>query len=146
MLRLPLLWLCRLHCFDTRPVVAAVAVGVAFSGPLSGIRLFGTESLHRGPCCLFLCRGPFAETDFCFVDDTLLAVGIAATDEVVVAAVAIVVAVPLVVSTIDLGGGRSKCTTSTYGIRGTRRPSNKRNADATTNSRTHTTATTGKVL
>ena len=41
---------------DTRPVVAAVAVGVELAGPLSGIRLFGTESSHWGPCCLFLCR------------------------------------------------------------------------------------------
>ena len=65
--------------FDTRPVVTAVAVGIAFAGPLSGIRLFGTESSHWGPCCLFLCCVPFAENDFCFVDDTLLAVGIVAT-------------------------------------------------------------------
>ena len=30
---------------DTRPIVAAVAVGVALAGPLSGIRPFGIESL-----------------------------------------------------------------------------------------------------
>ena len=91
--------------FDTHPVVAAVVVGVAFAGPMSGNCLFGTESSHWGPCCLFLCLVPFAENDFCFAGDTLPAVGIVATAEVVVAAVAIVVAVPLVVSAIDLGGG-----------------------------------------
>ena len=91
---------------DTRPVVADVAVGVAFSGPLSGIHLFGIESLNWGPCCLFLCRVPFAENDFCFADDNLPAVGIVATAEVVVSAVAIVVAVPLVVTAIDLGGAQ----------------------------------------
>ena len=90
--------------FDTRPVVAAVVVGVALAGPLSGNRLFGTESSQWGPCCLFLCLFPFAENDFCFADDTLPAVGIVAIAEVVVAAVAIVVAAPLVVSAIDLGG------------------------------------------
>ena len=68
-------------------------------------RLFGTESLHWGPCCLFLCLVPFAENDLCFADDTLPAVGIVATAEVVVAAVAIAVAAPLVVSALDLGGG-----------------------------------------
>ena len=91
---------------DTRPVVATVAVGVAFAGPLSGTRLFGIESLNWGPCCLFLCRVPFAENDFCFADDNLPAVSIVATAEVVVAAVAIVMAVTLVVPAIDLGGGR----------------------------------------
>ena len=35
--------------FDTRPVVAAVVVGVALAGPLSGNRLFGTESSYWGP-------------------------------------------------------------------------------------------------
>ena len=90
---------------DTRPVVAAVDLGVAFAGPLSEIRLFGTESLHWGPYCLFLCRVPFDENDFCFANDNHPAVGIVATAEVVVAAVAIVVAVPLVVPAIDLGGG-----------------------------------------
>ena len=89
--------------FDTRPVVAAVVVGVAFAGLLSGNRLFGTESSHWGPCCLFLCLVPFDENGFCFADDALPAVGIVATAEVVVAAVAIVVAVPLVVSAIYLG-------------------------------------------
>ena len=92
--------------FDTRPVVAAVAVGVAFAGSLSGIRPFGIESLNWGPCCLFLCRVPFAENDFCFADDNLPAVGIVDTAEVVAAAVAIVVAVPLVVPAIDLGGAK----------------------------------------
>ena len=91
--------------FDTRPVVAAVVVGVVFSGPMSGNCLFGTKPSHWGPCCLFLCRFPFAENDLCFADDNLPAVVIVATAEVVVAAVAIVVAVPLVVSAIDLGGG-----------------------------------------
>ena len=91
--------------FDTRPVVAAVAVGVAFAGPLSGIRLLGTESSHWGPSCPFLCRVPFAGNDFCFADDKIPAVGIAATAGGVAAAVAIVVAVPLVVPVIDLGGG-----------------------------------------
>ena len=81
---------------DTHPVVAAVAVGVAFAGPLSGTRLFGIESLNWGPCCLFLYRVTFAENDFCSADDNLPAVGIVATAEVVVAAVAIVVAVPRV--------------------------------------------------
>ena len=90
--------------FGTRPVVAVVVVGVAFAGLLSGIRLFGTESLHWGPCCLFLCLVPFAENNFCFADDTLPAVGIVATAEVVVATVAISVGVSLVVSAIDLGG------------------------------------------
>ena len=92
--------------FDTRSVVAAVVVGVAFAGPLSGICLFGTESSHWGPCCLFLCCVPFSENDFCFDDDTLPAVGIVATAEVVVAAVAIVVAMPLVLSAIDLRGAK----------------------------------------
>ena len=58
------------------------------------------------PCCLVLCRGPFAENDFCFDDDNLPAVGIAATDGGVAAAVAIVVAVPLVVLAIGLGGSK----------------------------------------
>ena len=89
---------------DTLPVVVAAVVGVAFAGPLSGIRPFGIESLNRGPCCLVLCRGPFAENDFCFSDDTLPAVGIVATAGGVAAAVAIVVAVPLSVPAIDLGG------------------------------------------
>ena len=91
--------------FDTRPIVAAVYVGVAFDVPMSGIRLFGIESLNWGPCCLFLCRVPFSENDFCFADDNLPAVGIVATAGGVAAAVAIVVAVPLVVPAIDLGGG-----------------------------------------
>ena len=43
---------------DASPVVADVVVGVAFSGPLSVIRLFGTESLNWGPCCLVLFRAP----------------------------------------------------------------------------------------
>ena len=86
---------------DTHPVVAAVAVGVAFADPLSATRLFGIESLNWGPCCLFLCRVPFDENDFCFSDDNLPAVGIVATAEFVVAAVAIFVAVPLVVPAID---------------------------------------------
>ena len=93
-----------LASFDTRPVVSAFVVGVAVAVPLCGNRLFGTESSHWGPCCLFLCRVPFAENGFCFADDNLPAVGIVATSEVVVA-VAIFVAVPLVVSAIDLGGG-----------------------------------------
>ena len=100
--------------FYIRPVVAAVATGVAFAGPLSGIRLFGTESLHWGPCCLFLCRVPFAENDFCFADDTLPAVGIVSTAEVVVAAVSIVVDVPLVLSIIDLGGAQVVCLRCCY--------------------------------
>ena len=91
--------------FDTRPVVAAVVVGIAFAGPRYGNRLFGTVSSNWGPCCLFLCLVPFAENNFCFADDTLPAVGIVATAELVVAAVAIVVSVTLVVSAIDLGGG-----------------------------------------
>ena len=95
-----------LASFDTRPVVSTVVVGVAFAGPLSGNHLFGTESLYWGPCCLLLFRVPFYENDFCFADDNLPGVGIVSTDEVVVAAVAIVVAVPLVVSAIDLGGGQ----------------------------------------
>ena len=37
---------------DTRPVVTAVSVGVAFAGPLSGSRPFGNEPFHWGPCCL----------------------------------------------------------------------------------------------
>ena len=89
--------------FDTRPVVAAVVVGVAFAGLLSGNRMFGTESSYWGPCCLFLCLVPFSENDFCFADYNLPAVGIVATAEVFAAAVAIVVAVPLVVTAIDLG-------------------------------------------
>ena len=92
--------------FDTRHVVAAVDVGVAFAGPLYGFRMFGTESSYWGPCCLFLCRVPFAENYFCFADDNLPAVGIVDTAEVVAAAVAIVVAVPLVVPAIDLGGAK----------------------------------------
>ena len=100
--------------FDTRPVVADVAVGVAFSVPLSGIRQFCTESSHWGPCCLFLCRVPFAENDFCFADDTLPAVVIVSTAEVVVAAVSIVVDVPLVLSTIDLGGAQVVCLRCCY--------------------------------
>ena len=102
--------------FDTRPVVADVVVGVAFAGPLSGNLLFGTESSHWGPCCLFLCLVPFAENYFCFADDTLPAVGIVATAEVVVAVVAIVVDVPLVVSAVDLGGppvARLRCCYNT---------------------------------
>ena len=91
--------------FDTRPVVAAVAVGVAFAGPLSITRLFGIKSLNWRPCFLFLCRVPFAENDFCFADDNLPDVGIVATAEVVVAAVAIFVDFLLVVPAIDLGGG-----------------------------------------
>ena len=91
--------------FETRPVVADVVVGVACAVPMSGNRLFGTESSHWGPCCLFLCLVPFSENDFCFADDTLPAVGIVATAEVVVSAVAIVVALPLVVVAIDLEGG-----------------------------------------
>ena len=89
---------------DTRPIVAAVDVGVTFAGPLSVIRLFDIESFNWGPFCLFLCRVPFAENNFCFADDNLPAVGIFATAEVVVAAVSIIVAVPLVVPVIDLGG------------------------------------------
>ena len=93
-----------LSCVDTRPVVAAVAVGVSSAGSLSGIRLFGIESLNWGPCCLFLFRVPFAENDLCFADDNLPAVVIVATAEVSVSAVAIVVAVPLVVPAIYLVG------------------------------------------
>ena len=92
--------------FDTRPVVAAVVVGIAFAGPLSVIRLFDIESFNWGPFCLFLCRVPFAENDFFFADDNLPDVGIVATAEVVVAAVAIVVDVLLVVPAIDLGGAQ----------------------------------------
>ena len=99
--------------FDTRPFVAAVVVGVAFAGPLSGNRLFGTESSNWGICCLFLCLFPFVENDFCFVGDTLSAVGIVATAEVVVAVVAIVVATPLVVSAIDLRGAQVACCYNT---------------------------------
>ena len=91
--------------FDTRPVVSAVVVGVAFADLLSGNRLFGTESSNWGPCCLFLYLVPFAGNYFCFADDTLPAFFVVATAEVVVAAVAIVAAVPLVVFAIDLGGG-----------------------------------------
>ena len=91
---------------DTHPVVAAVAVGVAFADPLSATRLFGIESLNWGPYCLFLCRVLFAENDFCFADDNLPGVGIVSTAEVVVAAVAIVVAVTLVVPAIYLGGAQ----------------------------------------
>ena len=105
--------------FDTRPVVAAVAVGVAFAVPLSGIRPFGIESLNWGPCCLVLCRGPFAENAFYFADDNLPAVGIVATSGGVAAAVAIVVAVPLVVPAIDLGGpqvARLRCFYNTVPV------------------------------
>ena len=90
--------------FDTRPVVTAVSVGVAFAGPLSGSRPFGNEPLHWGPCCLIPCRIPFAENDDCFAADNLPAVDIVATAEGVVAVHAIAVAVPLVVPAIDLGG------------------------------------------
>ena len=58
--------------FDTRPDVSDVVVGVAFAGLLSGNRLFGIESSHWGPFCLFLCLVPFAENYFCFADDTPL--------------------------------------------------------------------------
>ena len=88
---------------DTRPVVVAAVVGVAFAVPLSGIRPFGIESLNWGPFCLVLCRVPFSENDFFFADDNLPAVAIVATAGGVAAAVAIVVAVPLVVPAIDLG-------------------------------------------
>ena len=89
---------------DTRPVVVADVVGVAFSGPLSGSCPFGTAPLYWGPCCLVLCRALFAENDFCFSADNLPAVDIVATDGGVAAVSAIAVDVPLVVPAIDLGG------------------------------------------
>ena len=85
----------------TRPV----GVGVAFSAPLSSSRLFGNEPLHWGPCCLVLCRIPFSENDDCFAADSLPAVDIVSTAGGFAAVSAIAVAVPLVVSAIDLGGG-----------------------------------------
>ena len=87
---------------DTLPVVVTAVVGVAFAGPLSGCRPFGTEPLHWGPCCLVLCCVPFAENDFCFAADTPPAVDIVATDGGVAAVASIAVAVPLVVPAIDL--------------------------------------------
>ena len=91
---------------DTSPVVAAAVVGVAFAGPLSGSRSFGTEPLHWCPCCLVLCRVPFAENDFCFAADTPPAVDIVATAGGVAAVSVISVAVPLVVPDNDLGGAK----------------------------------------
>ena len=85
---------------DTRPVV----VGVAFYGPMSVSRLFGNEPLHWCPRCLNPCRIPFDENDECFADDTLPAVDIAATAGGFAAVPSIDVAVPLVVTAIDLGG------------------------------------------
>ena len=89
---------------DSRPVVVAAVVGVAFAGPLSGSRPFGTEPLHCGPCCLVLCRVPFSENDFCFAADTPTASDIVATAGGVTAVAAITVAVTLVVPAIDLVG------------------------------------------
>ena len=89
---------------DTLPVVVAAVVGVAFAGPLSGSRLFGTEPLHWGPCCLVLCRTPFAENDDCLAADNLPAVDIVAPAGGFAAVPDISVAVTLVVPAIDLGG------------------------------------------
>ena len=89
---------------DTRPVVVAAVVGVAFAVPLSSSRPFGTEPLHWGPCCLVLCRVPFAENDSYFAADTPPAADIVATAGGVASVAAIAVAVPLVVPAIDLGG------------------------------------------
>ena len=57
--------------------------------PLSGSRPVGTEPLHWGPCCLVLCRVPFAENDFCLAADNLPAVDIVATAGGVAAVAAI---------------------------------------------------------
>ena len=89
---------------DTRPVVVAAVLGVAFAGPMYGSRPFGNEPLHWGPCCLILYRVPFAENDFCFAADTPPAVDIVATAGGVAAVATIAVAVSLVVTAIDFGG------------------------------------------
>ena len=91
---------------DTLPVVVAAVVGVAFAGPLSGSRPFGTEPLHWGPYCLVLCRVPFAENDFCFAADNLPDVDIVATAWSVAAVADIAVAVPLVLPSVYLGGAK----------------------------------------
>ena len=89
---------------DTRPVVVAAVVGVAFSGPLSRSRLFGNEPFHWGPCFLVPCHIPFAENADCFAADNLPAVDIVATAGGFAVVPSIAVSLPLVVPDIDLGG------------------------------------------
>ena len=62
--------------------------------------------MHWGPCCLVPCRVPFAENGFCLSADYVSAVDIVANAGCVAAVAAIAVAVPLVVSAINLGGAK----------------------------------------
>ena len=88
---------------DTRPDVVAAVVGVAFSGSLFGSHLYDNSPWHWGPLC---CRIPFAENVGYFASDNLPAVDIVATAGGFAAVPAIAVSVPLIVSSIDLGGQR----------------------------------------